>query len=102
MHMYYITGRAERTMGIPVIKLDRPMEEILVERIKAYEQRCEMSSDEMARALQDGSEHETDEKLKWMQDCTVLHYLTNETPTTGTSGTTTSPSTTSALMNTHS
>ena len=32
--MYYIIGGAERTMGIPVIKLDRPMEEILIERIQ--------------------------------------------------------------------
>ena len=89
-------------MGIPVIKLDRPMEDILVERIRVFEQRYEMSSDEMARALRDGSEHETDEKLKWMQDCTVLHYLTDETHTTGTPGTTTSPSTTSALTSTRS
>ena len=89
-------------MGIPVIKLDRPMEDILVERIRVFEQRYEMSSEEMARALRDGSEHETDEKLKWMQDCTVLHYLTDETRTTGTPGTTTSPSTTSALTSTRS
>lgn len=86
-------------MGIPVIKLDRPMEEILIEQIQVYEQRYEMSSVRMARKLHVGEEHETAEKLKWMQDYCVLHYLTEKTHTTGTPGTTTGPSTKSALMN---
>ncbi len=89
-------------MGIPVIKLDRPMEEILLERIRVFEQRYEMSSDQMAWDLHTGGERETAEKLKWMQDYCVLHDLTGKTRTTGTPGTTTKPSTKSALMNTRS
>ena len=89
-------------MDIPVIKLDRPMEEILIERIHVFEQNYEMSSAEMARKLHEGEERETAEKLKWMQDYSVLHYLTEKTHTTGTPGTTTGRSTKSALMNTPS
>ncbi len=100
--MYYITGRAERTMGIPVVKLDRPMEDILVERIKAYEQRYEMSSDEMAWELHTGGERETAEKLKWMFDYHALLSLNGETHTTGTPGTVTKPSMKSVSMSTSS
>ena len=89
-------------MGIPVIKLDRPMEDILVERIRVFEQRYEMSSDEMAWELHTGGERETAEKLKWMFDYHALLSLNGETHTTGTHGTTTSPSTTSALTSTRS
>ena len=100
--MYYITGGAERTMGIPVIKLDRPMEEILLERIRVFEQRYEMSSDQMAWELHTGGERETAEKLKWMFDYHALLSLTGKTHTTGTRGTATKPSTRSVSMSTNS
>ena len=89
-------------MGIPVIKLDRPMEEILLERIRVFEQRYEMSSDRMAWELHTGGERETAEKLKWMFDYHALLSLNGETRPTGTLGTATSPSMTSASMNTTS
>ena len=100
--MYYIIERTEPTMGIPVIKLDRPMEDILLERIQVFEQRYEMSSDQMAWELHTGGERETAEKLKWMFDYHALLSLNGETRTTGTPGTATKPSMTSASMSTTS
>ena len=95
-------------MGIPVIPWGPQIEESFRERVRTYEQRYEMSSEEMALALQYGWERETAEKLKWMSD---YHFLRSrderlsrneETPTTGTRGIGTRPSTRSASLITSS
>lgn len=75
-------------MSIRFLTLDDQLRGILEDRIATYESRYEMSSKEMAKALSDGDERETAEKLKWMFDYHVLVSLTKaQTPTTGTPGT---------------
>ncbi len=68
------------------ISLDEKMNRILEARIAKYENRYEMKSCEMAKALSHGDERETAEKLRWMFDYHVLEYLKERTPTTGTHG----------------
>lgn len=95
-------------MSIPVIPWGPQMEESLREQVRIYEQRYEMSSEEMARALHDGSERETAEKLKWMFDYHILRSRNDrlsrseETPTIGRRGIGTRPSTRSASLVTSS
>ena len=64
-------------------------------RIRKYENRYEMPSERMAQMLQSGDVRETAEIVKWMQAYHVLRYLKEKTPTNGTRGTTTEPSTNS-------
>ena len=89
-------------MGIPVIPWEPQMEEDLRERIRIYEERYEMSSEEMALALHYEAERETAEKLKWMFDYHVLRSLNEKTPTAGTRGIGIRPSTRSASLVTSS
>lgn len=95
-------------MGIPVIPWGPQIEDSLHEQVRIYEQRYEMSSEDMALALHDGSERETAEKLKWMFDYHILRSRderlsrNEETPTTGTRGIGTRPSTRSASLVTSS
>lgn len=95
-------------MGIPVIPWEPQMEENLREQIRMYEERYEMSSEEMALALHYGSERETAEKLRWMSDYYILRSRNDrlsrneETPTTGTRGIDTRSSTRSASLVTSS
>ncbi len=83
-------------MEIPFLTMDEKMSEILEDRISKYENRYEMHSRDMAKALSHGTERETAEKLRWMSDYHVLEYLRNQTRTNGTTGKTISSSTKSA------
>ena len=86
-------------MAIPFLSPDDKMLEILDKGIREYEERYEMPSEDMLKALSDGSERETAEKLRWMFDYRVWRYLTEErTRTTGTPGTPTSTSTSDASL----
>ena len=90
-------------MPIPIVFPDPQVyRRELEEKVRVYEERYEMSSEEMLDALTDGSERETNEKLRWMSDYHVLRYLNAQTPTTGTPGTTTEASMRSALLRTGS
>lgn len=84
---------------IRYLTLDEKMNGILEERIIKYEDRYEMSSSEMARALSDGTERETAEKLRWMFDYHALEYIRKQTHTNGITGTTTSLSMRNDLPN---
>ena len=81
------------------VKFDTPvrdgrrMRAALYRRVRAYERRYEMSSEQMATLLQEGRIHETAELIKWMQACRVLELFERETHTTGTPMTTTGQST---------
>ena len=75
------------------------MKELLKGRIARYECRYEMHSREMAKALSDGTERETSDKLKWMFDYHALEYLNNMTRTGGTAGKRTSSSTKNVSLN---
>ena len=86
---------------IRYLTLDEKMNGILEERIIKYEDRYEMSSCEMAKALSNGTERETAEKLRWMFDYHALEYIREQIHTSGTIGTTTSSSMRSGLPNTH-
>ena len=86
---------------IRYLTLDEKMNGILEERIFKYEDRYEMSSCEMAKALSDGTERETAEKLRWMFDYHALEYIRKQTHTNGITGTTTSSSMRNGLPNTH-
>ena len=77
---------------IRYLTLDDKMDEILKERIAKYEDRYEMSSSEMVKALSSGVERETAEKLRWMFDYHAQEYIRRQTHTDGTTGTTTSSS----------
>ena len=65
-------------MSIPILTSDDRMLEILEKGIRKYEERYEMSSEDMVTALTDGSERETAEKLRWMFDYRVWEHLTEE------------------------
>ena len=58
-------------MAIPFLSPDDKMLEILDKGIREYEERYEMPSEDMLKALSDGSERETAEKLRWMFDYRV-------------------------------
>ena len=73
-------------MGIQPLTRRRSMKASLKSRIARYESRYEMCCREMAKALSDGTERETAEKLKWMFDYRVLEYINSKTRTEGTTG----------------
>ena len=62
--------------------------------IAEYEQRYEMSSEEMTRLVDQDAIVPTSEVMTWYQAYDVLKYLIETTPTTGTPGTTTETFTT--------
>ena len=78
---------------IRYLTLDDKMDEVLKERIAKYEDRYEMSSTEMVKALSSGIERETAEKLRWMFDYHALEHIRKQIRTNGITGTTTSSST---------
>ena len=75
-----------------------PREQILRERrreLLEYERRYEMSSERMAALMELDAMRPTAEVIRWYQIYyAVRSLLEEETPTTGTRGTTTEPSTT--------
>ncbi len=77
-----------------------PREQILEERqqeLRKYESRYEMPSEKMAALMEMDAMRPTAEAIRWYQVyCGVRSLLEEETPTTGTRGTTTEPSTTAA------
>ncbi len=80
---------------IPVRYLSR--EEALAEteaKLRVYEHRYEMSSEKMATLLELDAIRPTAEVLIWYADYQGLLLMRKKTPTTGTPGTTTAPSTT--------
>ena len=82
---------------IPVRVL--PREKIIEERqakLKKYELRYEMSSEKMAALVELGAMRQTAEVIRWYQTYYAVKSYLETTPTTGTPGTTTGPSTTSA------
>ena len=85
-------------MGIQPLARKKSMKALLKSRIARYESRYEMCSKEMAKALSDGTERETAEKLKWMFDYHVLEYINGKTRTEGTTGRRTSTSTKRASL----
>lgn len=75
-----------------------PREQIIEERqarLRKYELRYEMSSEEMASLVESGAMRQTAEVIRWYQTYYALKYR-ETTPTIGTPGTTIEPSTTSA------
>ena len=76
-----------------------PMEQIMADwqdKICTFELRYEMSSKEMAALVESNAMRHTAEVIQWYQTYYALKYHSETTPTTGTPGTTTEPSTTSA------
>ena len=61
--------------------------------LRKYEIRYEMSSEDMAKLLELDAIRPTAEVLIWYSTYYGLKYLLEETPTVGTPGTTTEPST---------
>ena len=71
----------------------RKLRQNLLQRIRKYEHRYEISSSEMSRLMTDGQIRETSDILKWMQDYRGLKLIEKATHTTGTPTTTTGIST---------
>ena len=86
---------------IPVVKVPPgTMEAELKAKIRVFERRYERTSEQMATLFDLGAVRETGEILEWMFDYRVLQRLEQkETPTTGTLGTTTEPSTNGGSTN---
>ena len=81
--------------GIPVRVASR--EAFIAEKraiVAEYEQRYEMSSEEMAALVDNDAIVPTMEVMTWYQAYDVLQFLIETTPTTGTPGTTTETFTT--------
>ena len=79
---------------IPVRVL--PREQIIKERqeqLRKYELRYEMSSEKMATLVELDAMRQTAEVIRWYQTYYAVKSYLGETPTTGTPGTTTEPST---------
>ena len=79
---------------IPVRVL--PREQIIKERqeqLRKYELRYEMSSEKMATLVELDAIRQTAEVIRWYQTYYAVKSLLETTPTTGTLGTTTEPST---------
>ena len=75
---------------IPVRVL--PREQILAERqekLRKYELRYELSSEDMALLLEQDAIRPTGEVIRWYQTFCAVKSLSETTPTTGTPGTTT-------------
>ena len=85
-------------MEIQSLTRSKGMKASLKSRIARYERRYEMHSREMAKALSDGTERETAEKLQWMFDYHALEFLNSKTPMEGTTGRRTSTSTKHASL----
>lgn len=64
----------------------KAMRNNLSRRIRKYERRYEVTSEEMATRLRSGCVHDTAEIIEWMQAYHVLQYLRSRTPTTGIHG----------------
>ena len=83
---------ANRRIPVRVV----PREQMLKERqdeLRKYERRYEMSSEKMATLLELDAIRPTAEVLRWYSSYHAVKLLREETPTTGTPGTTTGPST---------
>ena len=79
---------------IPVRVL--PREQIIKERqeqLRKYELRYEMSSEKMAALVELDAMRQTAEVIRWYQTYYAVKSLLETTPTTGTLGITTEPST---------
>ena len=79
---------------IPVRVL--PREQIIKERqeqLREYELRYEMSSEKMATLVELDAMRQTAEVIRWYQTYYAVKSLLETTPTTGTPGITTEPST---------
>ena len=73
-----------------------PREQIIKERqeqLRKYELRYEMSSEKMAALVELDAMRQTAEVIRWYQTYYAVKSLLETTPTTGTLGTTTEPST---------
>ena len=70
----------------------RQMRAMLYRRVRAYERRYEMSSEQMVVLLHEGHIRETAELIKWMHACHVVRLFERKTRMTGTPMTTTEPS----------
>ena len=73
-----------------------PRAQMLEERqakLRKFERRYEMSSEKMAKLLELDAIRPTAEVLEWYQDYYGVQSLLGKTPTIGTPGTTTEPST---------
>ena len=88
---------------MPAKKIERipvrvaPREQFIAEKrsiVAEYEQRYEMSSEEMTALVDNNAIVPTIEVMTWYQAYDVLQYLIETTPMTGTPGTTTETFTT--------
>ena len=76
-----------------------PREQIIRERqqeLRVFEKRYEMSSKKMAALVELDAINQTAEVIQWYHTYYAVKSYLEETPMTGTPGTTTAPSTTSA------
>ena len=88
-----MVGQKQEVRKIPVRKVSSEEKRAeLNERIRVFEHRYEMPSDEMALAYSRGLIRETAEIVEWMQAFHVRKYLNEKTLTTGTPTTTTEQS----------
>ena len=89
-----MTANADTTTGIPVRIV--PPGTMLAEaerKMRDYEARYEMSSEKMATLLELHAINPTAEVLRWYSAYQGARLLRAKTPTNGTPGTTTKPST---------
>ena len=90
-------------MTIRIVKEKHGLKDKFEKTVREAEARYEMSSDEMARALADGTERETEDKLRWMFAFRAHRSLTEaQIHTTGTHGITIDLSTKTGLRTTGS
>lgn len=90
-------------MGISIVAEEHGLRAKFERTVQEAEFRYEMQSAEMARALADGTERETEDKLRWMYAFRALRSLDRaQTPMDGTAGTTIDLSTRTGLRDTGS
>ena len=90
--------RKEATLSIRLVDRGHDLREEFERIVHEAQVRYEMLSADMARALADGSERETEDKLRWMYAFHALQSLTGgQTHTDGTLGITTDLSTSNGL-----
>ena len=87
-----MTTRVKRTIPVRNVSSETTLAE-LNERLREYEQRYEMSTEKMATLLALDAIRPTAEVLRWYSAYQGTVLIRRATPTTGTPGTTTAPST---------
>ena len=80
----------DKIVGVKARRISgKVMRQSLKRKLRAFERRYEMPSDQLGNMLRSGKMRETAETIRWLQTFHALQFLGEKTPTNGTRGTTT-------------